>query len=151
MWLEEKLSSSSYKNPKFGTCCLQGTIKLPIQNQIPDSLKDLLTSNNKDSQKFRNAIRLYNSILAFTSVSANVDEKLMKARNGVYNYRISGSVHHKISNFIPDDNEPPKFSQIYIYDAAMQSSIRTGKFPKIIDVNIINMIQNILIEFNPYV
>ena len=38
MWLEEKLHSSSDKNPRFGFCCLQGKIKIPQDNPLPNEI-----------------------------------------------------------------------------------------------------------------
>ena len=147
MWLDEKLSSSSISNPKFGICCLQGAIDIPQLNQMPNEIFQIL----KDDKQFRSSIRLYNRILAFTSTSANVDDSLLAAKTGTYTYRINGAVHHKISSFIPQPNKYPKFSQIYIYDADMQSTFRTKMFPKTIKSNILNLLQKHLEINNPYV
>ena len=81
MWLDEKLISSSNTKPKFGMCCLQGSVSLPPIESLPNSLIDILTNNSKESSDLRNAIRLYNSILAFTSVSENVDKNLIRSED----------------------------------------------------------------------
>jgi hypothetical protein len=151
MWKEEKLVNSSSNKPIFSTCCNSGKIVLDKQIKLPDFLKNLLISNDTIGKKFRSAIRLYNSILSFASVSANIDEKLMPANQGVYTYRINGRIHHKLSSMLPRDNNQPKFSQIYIYDSEMQTAIRSGMFPQSINIEILNQIQNLLIQFNPYV
>ena len=151
MWLDERLKSSSKKNPKFGICCLQGAIELQQNLNLPDTIKSLLTSDTAETKQFRNAIRLYNSILAFTSVSANVDEKLLAATSGVYTYRINGAMHHKLSDLIPNNGQSQKFSQIYILDADLQSTHRSGMYPKAINANILNIIQTELNKNNPYV
>ena len=141
MWLEDKLSSSSNSNPKFGTCCLQGAIDISQLNQMPNEIYQII----KNDKQFRSSIRLYNRILAFTSTSANVDDSLLAAKTGTYTYRIKGAVHHKISSFLPNPNIGPKFSQVYIYDADMQSNLRTSMFPKSIKSNILNFcFKNIL-------
>jgi hypothetical protein len=147
MWIEEKLKNSSKKKPKFGICCLQGSIDLPKTIPIHNELKDILVSD----KEFRTSIRLYNSILGFTSVAANVDEELMKAKVGVYNYRINGGIHHKLSHFEPKNDTQANFSQIYIYDSQMQASIRAGMFPRVIKADILNKIQSLLLSHNPYV
>ena len=107
MWLDEKLQSSTNSNIKFGTCCLQGAISLPNTNPIPDSLYKLITDTTKESKDFRTAIRLYNSILSFTSIAANVDEELLNAKKGVYNFRINGTINHKISSLLPKASYNP--------------------------------------------
>ena len=147
MWIEEKLAASSNLNPKFGICCLQGSIEIPQINQMPNEILQFL----KDNKEFRSSIRLYNRILAFTSTSANVDDTLLTAKTGTYTYRINGAVHHKISSFTPQLNTSLKFSQIYIYDSVMQSSLRTKMFPKTIKSNILNLLQKHLEINNPYV
>jgi ABC-type dipeptide/oligopeptide/nickel transport system ATPase component len=151
MWLEEKLAKSSPTKPIFGLCCLSGTVSLPEFKEYPDELYKFITGNSKESKEFINAIRLYNSILAFTSVSCNVDESLLSATSGVYTFRINGTVHHKISNFMPEDKLKAKFGQIYIYDSDLQSLIRQQMFPKAIRASILNLFQDYLIRVNPYV
>jgi hypothetical protein len=151
MWLDERLARSTETKPKFGLCCLEGSIKLPSFEPIPPPILELLTSNNKASKEFRTAIRLYNSILAFTSISCQLDQKLIQATTGTYTYRINGAVHHKISSFLPSSNKNETFSQIYILDALLQSSLRTGMFPLAIKADILNKIQNLLHINNPYV
>lgn len=78
------------KNPEFGQCCLSGSIKLPPEQPLPDEIRQLLTTN-KD---FRQNIRLYNSILAFTSAKTNLDNELLKNTKGTYVFRINGAIHH---------------------------------------------------------
>ena len=81
MWYNERLASSSLTNTKFGFFCLQGQVDLPLINEIAPEILELLTANSNDGKQFRTSIRLYNSILAFTSISANIDESLIAATN----------------------------------------------------------------------
>ena len=152
---DEKLPTSRKNKPLFGVCCLQGKIDLPPLNPIPDKINELLILNTKEAKDFRSSIRLYNSILAFTSSSAQVDDSLMKANSGAYTYRINRSVHHKISNYLAYPDKKPHFSQIYIYDADMQAQFRKDMFPhkicKTINADIFNTIQHFLELNNPYV
>ena len=67
-----------------------------------------------------------------------MDKDLLAATDGVYTYRINGSVHHKISPYLHPANQQPHFSQIYLYDSEMQASIRGNMFPKAIDSSILN-------------
>ena len=66
-------------------------------------------------------------------------------------YRINGSVHHKISQFLPNPDQNPQFSQIYIYDSEMQTKIRSAMFPKALNTTILNLFQKYLQQNNPYV
>jgi hypothetical protein len=150
MWESEKLNACKNNVYKFGFCCLHGQVDLPPLSAIPKELLELLTITN-ETKEFKANIRLYNSVLAFTSSSANVDESLMRANQGVYTYRINGAVHHKLSNSLPNPDFKPHFSQIYIYDSAMQANIRTNMFPVAIKASILNTIQKLLEMGNPYV
>ena len=77
MWDDERLSNSTKNKPKFGVCCLQGQVELPPLRTMPQELYSLLTQNTSECKEFRTTIRLYNSILAFTSISANVDQDVL--------------------------------------------------------------------------
>jgi hypothetical protein len=151
MWIDEKIKKSTFKSPKFGQCCLHGTVDIPPLKQLPKEIYNLITLESNYGIALRLAIRLYNSILAFASTSANVDQALMAATVGVYTYRIQGAVHHAISSYLPKQNQRPQFSQIYTYDADMQSTIRTGMYPKAIIADILNIFQHQLHLNNPYV
>ena len=66
-----------------------------------------------ESRYFRNSIRSYNSAFAFASLGLNED--MLPA--GVYCFRVSGTVCHRIGHLQPNtDGERPKFAQLYIYD-----------------------------------
>jgi hypothetical protein len=151
MWDSEQLTTSTTNNKFFGYCCMNGQVALPELSTVPKEMLDLLTINTKQNIEFKTHIRLYNSLLAFTSSSANVDESLMRANTGVYTYRINGAVHHKLSNYLHNPEYKPHFSQIYIYDADMQSNIRANMFPHVIKASILNTIQDLLEMNNPYV
>lgn len=148
MWLSERLKSSSLKSPKFSLCCLSGSIKIPNVDPIPDKLRELLTGSDQKSEYFRTNIRMFNSILSFTSMNCKLDKELMKATTGVYTFRISGSIHHSISESMTTSS--PKFSQIYILDGDAQIAHREQMFP-FVQANILRELQIMLAHENPYV
>ncbi|CAF0968173.1 unnamed protein product [Brachionus calyciflorus] len=75
----------------------------------------------------------------------------MKATNGIYTYKINGSVVQRISNLKPDDPNHLSFSQIYIYGPEFQSKYRLGNFSSNIKINTLNELQQVLYKYNPYV
>ena len=83
-------------------------------------------------------------------MNVNVNKNLMSQTNGVYTYRICGTVHHKIGDLLPRNNHKPAFSQIYIFDAKEQFEIRKSLLNEI-DSGILNLLQDMLHEVNPYV
>ena len=72
-WIDERLSNSSIRNPRFGTCCLQGKVKLPSLKTPPQGIKALYDGNDGKSKSFRRWIRKYNACNAFTSLGAKID------------------------------------------------------------------------------
>ncbi|MCL7044604.1 hypothetical protein MKW94_018281, partial [Papaver nudicaule] len=56
-FMEERLTKSSLKNPTFGTCCLEGKIKLPTLREPPEELKRLYEGGDELAKSFRRYIR----------------------------------------------------------------------------------------------
>ncbi|SAM02962.1 hypothetical protein [Absidia glauca] len=50
MWLNEKLSSSSLRYPKFGLCCGSGKVSLPLPTPPPEPMLSLLICHNSSNQ-----------------------------------------------------------------------------------------------------
>ena len=121
-------------------CCNSGKVQLPQMQPIHTTIKNLLIGRDLLSDEFRTMIRLYNSILSFTSIKASVDEKLANNKVGNYTYKISGAVHHCIGNLRPEDKDTPKFAQIYIYDQSLQTNFRK-KIAPTAKAEILNIIQ----------
>jgi hypothetical protein len=100
MWIKERLAKSSNNNPQFSLCCENGKILLPNLLATPQELEVLLTSKEISVVKFQNQICMYNSMLAFTSLSAKVDESITRGI-GLYSFRIQGELYHKIESLYP--------------------------------------------------
>ncbi|KAH9541362.1 hypothetical protein CY35_14G059600 [Sphagnum magellanicum] len=73
MWIKER-SAKSNNHPQFFLCCENGKVLLPNLPATPQELEVLLTSKESSAIKFRDQIHMYNSVLAFTSLGAKVDE-----------------------------------------------------------------------------
>jgi hypothetical protein len=78
MWIKERLAKSSYNNPQFSLCCENGKVLLPNLPATLQELEVLLTNKESSVVKFRNQIRMYNSLLAFTLFGAKVDESVTR-------------------------------------------------------------------------
>ena len=122
-WLSEKLSSSSKRNPRFGTCCSKGRVHLPALEAPPEPLRTLFTSNDSNSKSFREDIWKYNQALAFTSLGVMEDHSINQGR-GQPVFRICGELCHKSGALVPSSDNPPRYAQLYIYEprAALESS-----------------------------
>ncbi|CAF1841741.1 unnamed protein product [Brassica napus] len=110
-------SESTGRDPKtkelhFSICCNQGQIKLPPLRQPPPVLEKLL-----QCKQFRETIRVYNALLAFTSIGAKLDYSVVFGR-GQFTFRIQGQTYHCIVSLIPKPGLPPNYLQLYIFDTA---------------------------------
>ncbi|CAF2084762.1 unnamed protein product [Brassica napus] len=83
MWTSES-TGKDFKTGEltFTICCNHGQIKLPPINQPPPMLEELL-----QQRWFRDTIRVYNSVLAFTSIGMKMDYTVVNAP-GPYTIRI---------------------------------------------------------------
>ncbi|CAA7024783.1 unnamed protein product [Microthlaspi erraticum] len=73
VWYSEKTGEDRDGAPTFTICCQQGRVKLPPLRKPPPYLENLLANN----PEFRRLIRVYNSILAFTSIGAKIDYSII--------------------------------------------------------------------------
>jgi hypothetical protein len=93
MWHAERKGSVSKQNgiPSFHICCLNGSVKLTYLPEPPEYLKKLLIGpKTEDTAHFRTLIRLFNSLLSFTSVNCKIDKELIRKTSGAYTYRMQG-------------------------------------------------------------
>ena len=67
--------------------------------------------------QFCETIRVYNALLAFTSIGAKLDYSVVFGR-GSFTFRVHGQTYHHIGSLIPKPGLPPKYLQIYIFDTA---------------------------------
>jgi hypothetical protein len=121
---------------------------LPPLSIPPPDLWNLMTGSNKKSRDFRSNIRAYNSILAFTSMGANIDRSL--ERNGIYSFRIHGALYHRMGSLIPTASEQPRFAQLYIYDDDAQLDHRMSIMDSL-HRETLSSLQNMLRDNNPFV
>ncbi|KAJ3706867.1 hypothetical protein LUZ61_010572 [Rhynchospora tenuis] len=155
-WFEERCRETSrVGQPKYTLCCRGGRVKLDQLAPIPQTLYDLLDPNNcPDSKHFADHIRMYNSMFAFTSMGVQVDESVNRGP-GPYVFKVSGQLCHLLGSLLPDDETPPRFAQLYMYDTENEISNRMAPFfstdqssaPR---PHIVEALKEMLDEHNPY-
>lgn len=89
----ERITNSSQQNPRYTMCCAQGKVKLPLLSPLPQPLRGLFEDQTHKAKEFREHIRAYNNCFAFTSVGANIDQRLTHA--GIENCTIKLAVYWK--------------------------------------------------------
>ena len=153
LWCEERLNSNrGTREASFGICCKQGKISLPPQEVPPPYLESLLTSEGQDSVNFKKHIRAYNSMFSFTSMGGNVDKEI-NTRRGPYIFRLHGENYHHIGTLLPEGDNKPRFSQLYIYDTKNEVSnrinaSRSNAEKPTVDLHIVEELQKMLDETN---
>ena len=112
----EQLATSSQVHPKFGMCCYSGKVRLPLFENPPPELLDLLTRQDEVGRKFRDHIRNYNNALAMTSLGCDQDKNINRDGGGPYVFKVHGHLYHQSGSLIPNQGRQPIYSQLYIYD-----------------------------------
>ncbi|XP_021744629.1 uncharacterized protein LOC110710611 [Chenopodium quinoa] len=107
-------------------CCGDGEVKI-VANDDPAQLVRLLTSMDEDAKHFRQYIRLYNNMFAFTSLGGKFDAK---TKIGIYVFKLHGQLYHYIPYLLPG-KEGPKYMQLYFYDGELEAKKRLGCFPEL--------------------
>jgi len=109
---------------------------------------NLYTSQNSKANTFRRNVRSYNSLLACTSFGADVNEEFQ--RNGVSNFTVHGQVHHFVGSLLPNEEQAPRFAQLYIYDTENETRNRLNIMQNL-DATILQNLQDMLNTVNPYI
>lgn len=120
-WISERVVASSLRNPKFGSCCDHGHVRLEALHPPPDALRQLFLGVTQQSREFLDNIRQYNSALAFASLGVKQDQAV-NSGPGPYVFRIQGLLCHRAGALLPQPGHVPSYAQLYIHDprAALQ-------------------------------
>jgi hypothetical protein len=92
---------------------------------------------------------MYNSVLAFTSLGAKVDESVIGGP-GSYSFRIQGEFYHKIKSLCPTEGQRPQFAQLYIHDTKREHQNRHAVMPSL-DPTTLDRLLTMMYNINPYV
>ncbi len=122
---------------------------MPSLPATPQELKVLLISKDASAVKFRDHIRMYNSVLAFTSLGAKVDESVTRGP-GPYSFRIQGELYHKIGSLCLAEGQRPQFAQLYIHDSKCEHQNRHAVMPSL-DPMTLDRLLTMMYNINPYV
>ncbi len=149
MWIKERLAKLNYNNPQFSLCCENGKVLLPSLFATLQELEILLTNKESSVVKFRDQIRMYNSVLAFISLGAKVDESVTGGL-GPYSFCIQGELYHKIESLCTSEGQRPQFAQLYIHDTKREHQNRHAVMP-LLDPTTLDRLLTMMYNINPYV
>ncbi|KAJ7193539.1 hypothetical protein GGX14DRAFT_378904, partial [Mycena pura] len=114
-WIEERVSTSSQVNPKFGMCCNHGKVIVDTLEDAPQELRALFEGDSAQAKEFRKNIAQYNTALSFTSLGVREDHSVNDGR-GPPTFRIHGELCHRIGTLLPAEGATPIYAQLYIHD-----------------------------------
>lgn len=136
-------SAKKFEHESLHFCCGNGSVKLAT-NEYPPALYRLLTSDEEDALHFRQYIRLYNNLFAFSSLGGRYDGSIHK---GIYVFKLHGQIYHNLPDLIPDELGP-RYLQLYFYDGQFESAARVDCF-KQVRQDIIDILMEVSAQ-NPY-
>ena len=99
-----------FKGEESGLCCLNGKVKLPDYNKLPDPLKRLINGTHPQSKEFFSLIRTYNSSFQMTSFGTSAP---LQQQQFISTFKIQGQIYHRGGSLLPLPNEEAQFLQIY--------------------------------------
>jgi len=149
MWIKERSAKSRNNNPQFSLCCENGKVLLLNLLATSQELKVLLTIKESNAVKFRDQIHTYNSVLAFTSFGAKVDESVIGGP-GPYSFRIQGELYHKIGSLCLAEGQRTQFAQFYIHDTKCEHQNHHVVMPSL-DPMTLDQLLTMMYNINPYV
>jgi hypothetical protein len=114
--------------------------------------KDATRDHSAQGNQLIRSIRLINSNFAFTSLGINSATRaaLNNQGQGIYTFKVKGTIHHNIGSLIPMSQEVPKFLQLYIYDNENEFENRQRHGRDLIP-ELMARIQEILHRSNPLI
>jgi hypothetical protein len=92
---------------------------------------------------------MYNSVLAFISLGAKVDE-LVTGGPRPYSFCIQGEFYHKIGSLCPAEGQRPQFAQLYIHDTKHEHQNRHVVMPSL-NPTMLDRLLTMMYNINPYV
>ncbi|DAZ98770.1 TPA: hypothetical protein N0F65_003986 [Lagenidium giganteum] len=120
---------------QIGCRCREGDVDLPPFEETSPTLKRLF-----DNADFLQQICAYGMTFA-----------CRRERDGVYTFRIQGTICHSVGSLLPQFERAPAFAQLYFFDLDMErqtnssASIMNG-----LDVGIIRSVQEELFQLNAF-
>jgi hypothetical protein len=155
--MDERVGSSSQLQPKFGMCCLQGKVELPVLQPVPETLRALLEDDTEKGKEFRKNICAFNNAFAFTSLGVKLDDSVLRGGGGPYVFKIHGELYHQHGSLIPyRDGAPHSFAQLYIHDTAyakedaLQQRLNHNSEQRL-NGQIFSDLQDMMEQYNPFI
>ena len=146
-WIEERVSSSSIRNPEFESCCQRGKVKLPALRVPPTELYNLFVDDSPQARDFRKNIVQYNAAMAFTLLGVKIDRSFVTPGPPVF--CIHGELKHLSGSLLPERDVNPSYAQLYIYDSHAAYEFRVSRNGNL-SLQTLLLLQQVMRDYNPY-
>ena len=135
----------------FESCCKHGQVRIEPMLPLPEPLNTLMSGNNTQSKAFRERLRKWNSIFAFTRILFNKDTRINEIGGNFQLFQLHGSLYHRQGPLVPAGRPvDARFSQGYLYDPAEAAAARAGGAEGL-DPNLIGSLTMMLQRSNPLI
>ncbi|KAG0125458.1 hypothetical protein HOY82DRAFT_492929, partial [Tuber indicum] len=114
----------------FESCCKCGDTMMERMRVLPEPLNYLLTSQDDQSRLFRQDLRRWNNLLAFTSIRYNHDDRASAIGEGFNLFQIHGTVYHHQGPLVLKCERDALYSQVYLYDPAFAVQSSSARLPE---------------------
>ncbi|KAF1894304.1 hypothetical protein Lal_00004228 [Lupinus albus] len=140
-----RLTTSQLPTPTSCTWC-----NARLFHHETETICCLRGKSSDEGRHFRQHIRGYNHIFAFTSLGVHLDNSLAVTGRGIYTFCVQGSIYHNIGGLHPNEGDRPRFMQLYIYDTGHELQNKMLENPQLHE-NVVSKLQHILHLHNPFV
>ena len=121
-WIGEMTNQTSSTRATWMSCCKSGEVRVDFLREPPSYLKDLYDDLGNRGMRFRENIRRYNSVFAFSSIRCeNVNSGM-----GNMPFQIHGQMYHIQGPLSLHENDEARYAQLYIYDPHYAASVRAS-------------------------
>ena len=130
---------------------MRGQVRIEPMRPLPEPLNTLMNGDNPQAKLFRQGLRQWNSIFAFTSIWFNMDNRASKIGGTFQLFQIQGALYHRQGPLVPAGGlEDARFSQVYLYDPAEAARTRSARAPEL-DADLIHALTMMLHQLNPLI
>ena len=144
-----------FKGESPGSCCQGGKVAVEPFPEPPHQLQELWLGDGDDAKLFRQNSRYINNAVCLSSIKSS-------ERRGGWQPSVvfQGRVEHRAGPLLPSEGEEPKFAQLYVYDAALETDTRFGRMHLPGSVTnhqrlelrgMLGMVQEVLHQHNPFI
>ena len=123
---------------------MRGQVQIEPMRPLPEPLNSLMNGDNSQARQFREGMRQWNSIFAFTSIWFNMDNRASEIGGTFQLFQIHGALYHRQGPLESAGGlVDARFSQMYLYDPANAARARSARSPEL-DANLIHALTMML-------